>query len=120
MANRNKEIRERVTKMNTAWAQGARTVTFRKITQAGFQADIQAVAAEEQELADMEAQVLMKRTSIENRYKKLAEDSNNIREGVEGHEDFGPDHPMIEAMGFIRASARKSGLTRKKGGAPKS
>jgi len=114
MANRNKEIRDRVTRMNTAWAQGAPTITFRKITQAGFQADINAVAAEEQELADMEAQAQMKRTSIENKYKKLGEDSNNIREGVEGHEDFGPDHAMIEAMGFVRASDRKSGLTRKK------
>lgn len=120
MGNRNKVIRERVTRMSTAWAQGAPSVKFRGITQPGFQAEIQAVAAEEQELADMEAAVSMKRISIENRYKKLAEDSNNIREGVEGHEDFGPDHPIIEAMGFVRASDRKSGLTRKKNQPPKS
>jgi hypothetical protein len=120
MANRNKEIRDRVMKMNTAWAQGAPTVAFRKIKQVDFQADINAAAAAEQELADMEAQLQMKRVDIENRYKKLGEDANNVREGVEGHDDFGKDHPLIEAMGFVRSSARKSGLTRKKGDPPKS
>jgi hypothetical protein len=120
MANRNKEIRERVTRMNTAWAQGAPTVKFRGISQPDFQAEIQGVTTDEQELADMEAAVSMKRTVIENKWLKLAEDSISVRDGVEGHEDFGPNHPIIQAMGFVRPSDRKSGLTRKKGGAPKS
>jgi uncharacterized protein (DUF362 family) len=39
--------------------------------------------------------------------KKLNDDSIKIRDGVEGHEHFGPDHPMYEAMGLVRASERK-------------
>ena len=37
-----------------------------------------------------------------------------IVEGVIGHEDFGKDSALYEALGFVRKSQRKSGLTRKK------
>ena len=114
MANRNKEIRERVTKMNNAWAQGAPTATFKGITQAAFQADIQGAAAADQEIEDMEAQLKMKKAARDERYRKLNDNSIKVRDGVEGHADFGADHPLYEAMGFVRTSARKSGLTRKK------
>ncbi len=110
----NKQVRERVTKMNSAWAQGAPTVTFRGITQAAFQADIQGAAADDQAIDEMEAQLKMKKTARDERYKKLNNNSNSVRDGVEGHSDFGPDHPIYEAMGFVRTSDRKSGLTRKK------
>ena len=120
MPSRNKQIRDRVTTMNNAWKQGAPTAVFRGISQTVFQTDINAAAAEEQEIANLEAQIQLKRTSVDERYKKLNEDSIKVRDGVEGHEDFGSDHPLVEAMGFVRASERKSGLTRKKGGAPPS
>jgi hypothetical protein len=110
----NKQIRERVTTMSNAWSQGAPTATFKAITHAGFQADIQAASAADQEIADMEAQIKMKKTVRAEKYKKLNDDSVDIRDGVEGHADFGPDHPIYAAMGFVRTSERKSGLTRKK------
>ena len=34
--------------------------------------------------------------------------------GVIGDPNFGPDSGLYEAMGYVRKSARKSGLTRKK------
>jgi hypothetical protein len=37
-----------------------------------------------------------------------------LREGVEGSENFGQNHPIYEAIGFVLQSERKSGLTRKK------
>ena len=37
-----------------------------------------------------------------------------IVNGVIGDPNFGPDSVIYEALGFIRKSARKSGLTRKK------
>jgi hypothetical protein len=30
------------------------------------------------------------------------------------HPDYGDDHPLVDARGFVRDSERKSGLTRKK------
>ena len=118
MPTRNSQIRDRVTRMNNAWEQGAPTATLKGITQAAFHADIMAATNEEQVIADMEAQLKLRRVALEDKYKKLNEDSIKIREGVEGHEDFGPDHALYEAMGFVRASVRKSGLTRKKNPPP--
>lgn len=39
---------------------------------------------------------------------------DEIVDGVIGHEDFGDDSALYEALGFIRRSQRKSGLTRKR------
>jgi hypothetical protein len=38
--------------------------------------------------------------------------------GVQADPGFGPDSSLIEAMGYVRKSERKSGLTRKGGNAP--
>ena len=113
-----KQIRERVTKMNNAWLQGAPTVAFKGIKQSDFQADIQAAAAADQEIAEMEAQIRMKKDARDAKYVKLNSDSVKIRDGVEGDPNFGTDHPLLEAMGFVRESTRKSGLTRKKSKTP--
>lgn len=120
MANRNKEIRERAARMNNAWAQGAATAVFNGITQAAFQTEIVGAGAGEQEIADMEAQVKMKKTALEERYKRIGDTSIKVRDGVEGHAEFGSNHPIYAAMGFVRTSDRKSGLTRKKSEPPKS
>lgn len=116
----NKQVRERVKKMNDAWAQGADDAIFKGITQPAFQAEIDAAAAADQEIADLEAQVRMKKTARDERYKKLNETSINVRDGVEGHANFGSEHPLYGAMGFVRPSERKSGLTRPKGEPAKS
>src|SRR6266480_3511422 len=94
-----KKIRERVTQMNNAWAQGAPTVTFKGIKRADFQTDILAAAGDDQEIANLEAQLKMKKDGRDAKYAKLNDNSVSIRDGVEGHEDFGSDHPIYEAMG---------------------
>ena len=58
--------------------------------------------------------------SLRTTVRGLNTDSVKVRDGVEGHEDFGTDHPIVEAMGFVRESTRKSGLTRKKASSPAS
>ncbi|HEV7473431.1 MAG TPA: hypothetical protein VGN90_05225 [Pyrinomonadaceae bacterium] len=116
----NKQIRERITKMSNAWEQGASTVTFMGIARDTFQANIQAAAAADQEVADIEAQLKMKRTARDEKYKQVNDESIKVRDGVEGHADFGSNHPIYAAMGFVRPSDRKSGLTKKKTGPAKS
>jgi len=49
-------------------------------------------------------------------YQQLNEDSIKVRDGVEGNENFGTNHPLYEGMGFTLNSTRKSALTRKKKG----
>ena len=41
-------------------------------------------------------------------------DTVKIIAAVKIHPDYGDDHPLVDAMGFVRDSERKSGLTRKK------
>lgn len=104
--------------MSIAWAQGASNVVFKGITRTGFDADIKFTDDEEQAIADIEAQVKIRRAGLDTKYQKLNEDSIKIRDGVEGHEAFGNDHAILEAMGFVRSSQRQSGLTRGSSKAP--
>jgi len=114
-----RKIRDRIAKMNSAWAQGAPAVSFKGIKQEDFQAKIAAAAAADQEIANTEAQLIIQKDQRDALYTELNGDSVDIREGVEGSRDFGKGHPIYEAMGFVGDSSRKSGLTRKKTPTPK-
>jgi hypothetical protein len=111
-----KRIKERVTHMNNAWKQGAAAVTFKGIKQSDFQASIDSAASIEEEIATLESQLRMKKNERDAAYQKLNEDSVNVRDGIEGNENYGANHPLYEAMGFTLESNRKSGLTRKRKG----
>jgi hypothetical protein len=71
MAIATKRIRERVTRINNAWTQGAPTATFGGITRTDFSTRIQAAAAADQEIADDEAQLLLKKQNRDNLYGRL-------------------------------------------------
>ena len=109
-----KRIRERVTKINDAWAQGATNAVFSGISRADFNTRIQAAAAEDQEIADLEAQLTLKKQHRDGLYAALNDDSVKIRDGAEADPNFGRNHPIISTMGFVRGDQRKTGLTRKK------
>lgn len=47
----NKKVREACNKMNDAWVEGAKSAVFNGIDQAAFQADIDAAAAADAEIA---------------------------------------------------------------------
>ena len=74
----------------------------------------EAAAAKEQEIADLEAQVQMKKQERDAAYQGLNVDSIKVRDGVEGDVNFGTNHPLYDAMGFTTDDNRQSGLTRKK------
>ncbi len=63
------------------------------------------------DIDDLKIQALAKRDKTD---EKTADDTDLIINGVRGDPNFGPDSALYEAMGFVRKSARKSGLTRKK------
>ena len=114
MAIPTKRIRERVTQMNDAWEQGAKTTVFNGISQPQFDAKIKTAAAADQEIDDMEAALTLKKQGRDGLYDDLYDDSVKIFAGVQGDPAFGDDHPLVDAMGFVRDSQRKSGLTRGK------
>lgn len=47
-------------------------------------------------------------------YQTVQAQLNKVKNGVIGDPSFGPDSPLYGALGFVRQSERKSGLTRKK------
>ena len=114
MATATKRIRERVTQMNDAWEQGAANAVFNGITQPQFDTKIKAATAADQEIDDMEAALTLKKRFRDGLYDELNDDSVKILAGLKGDPAFGDNHPLVEAMGFVRDSERKSGLTRKK------
>jgi hypothetical protein len=113
-----KRIRERVTQMNDAWTQGAATAVFGGIAQTQFDTKIKAAAATDQEVDEMEAALVLKKQFRDGLYEALNDDSVKILAGLKGDPAFGDDHPLVDAMGFVRDSQRKSGLTRKKESKP--
>ena len=114
MPTQTKKIRERVTQMNDGWSQGAENTAFSGITQTQFDTRIKAAAASDREVEEMEAALVLKKQFRDGLYEALNDDSVKIIAAVRIHPDFGGDHPLVDAMGFVRDSQKKSGLTRKK------
>lgn len=108
-----KSIRERCNVMNDAWFEGAPTVEFNGITQAAFLADITSCAADDATIADLEAELKMKREVRDDKYLALNDKRSKVGLGVAGSAACGNDSPLYGAMGFVRKSDRASGLTRK-------
>jgi gamma-glutamyl-gamma-aminobutyrate hydrolase PuuD len=109
-----KRIREHVTEINDAWAQGAPTAVFSGIAQTQFDAKIKAAAGADQEIDELEAALNLKKQFRDGLYEALNDDAVKIHLGVQGHPEFGKDHPILDPMGFVRDSQKKTGLTRRK------
>jgi hypothetical protein len=107
-----KRIRERVTQMNNAWAQNATAAVFNGISQTQFDTKVKAAAAADQEIEEMETALTLKKQNRDALYDALNNDSVKVRDGIEGHPEFGRTHPLLNTMGFV--TERKSGLTRRK------
>lgn len=103
-----KRIKEKALRIQNAWNEGAPSVTeFRNTTKTDFDADITAGQAVEDEIADLKAQISMKEDERADIYSRIDDRTVDIRQGVEGHKDYGDDSPLYGSMGFIRKSERK-------------
>lgn len=109
-----KGIRQKCNVMNDAWVEGAPSVNFNGIKQSDFQTAIEAADADDQAIEDLEIELKMKRDERDDKYKALDQQRSKVGQGVAGSPDYGNDSPLYGAMGFVRKSEKKSGLTRKK------
>jgi hypothetical protein len=100
--------------MNDGWKEGAAGVKFGNIAQSEFESEIDDAAAQDNKVADLEAQLVIEKDIRDDKYRALDAKSNLVANGVRGDANYGPDSPLYGAMGFIRKSERASGLTRKK------
>jgi len=109
-----KEIKQKCNVMNDAWFEGAPAVQFNGIKQVDFLADINAAAAYDAAIGDLEVELKMKRDVRDDKYAALDQNRSKVGMGVTGDPAYGNDSPLYGAMGFVRKSERASGLTRKK------
>lgn len=114
MAKNPKENEEKMTQVLNAWKTLAPAKSFGGMTAAQFETQVKKSLAPRQRLDQLEDE---KREQI-----ALRDDEDEISmskvqlivNGVLADPDEGEDSALYEAMGYIRKSARKSGLTRKK------
>ncbi|MBS1792918.1 MAG: hypothetical protein JSS81_03645 [Acidobacteria bacterium] len=87
---------------------------FKGITLADFAAQVERSLATRRHLDDLDDQTVIGLIDRETEDEKTLAMLADIVDGVVGHEDFGDDSALYEALGFVRKSQRKSGLTRRK------
>lgn len=108
------KIKNKAEQYNNALLEGAPAVEFKGVTQSILGEKLSALEAKEQLRAQKMAEVNLLDDQIDDAYIDLDNTCLDLRSGVEGHKDFGNDSPLYGAMGHVRKSERKSGLTRKK------
>ena len=79
-----------------------------------MQTVIDSGATAEGELRDLLTLADAKRSEIDTIYSDANDMSVKVVNGVVGDPAYGDDSPLYGAMGFVRKSERKSGLTKKK------
>ena len=109
-----KKVIEKLESTLNAFEEIAPNETFGGMSTVEFSAQVQQsrdVRAKIDDLEDQLADLKVKRDTVD---AANLEKVQLIVNGVIGNPDFGPDSALYEAMGYIRKSNRKSGLTRKK------
>ena len=118
MANSPKDNEEKLRQILNAWKTLASDKSFGGMTAEQFETFIQPSFTARQDLDDLDD----RRTHLLNTRSNADEASlakaAQIIAGVEADPGFGSDSSLFEAMGRVRKSERRSGLTRKSSKAP--
>lgn len=115
-----KKIMDCLNKALQAWSEIAPNSTFGGVTLENFEAAVNESRDSRTELAAKENAVKMGIVTRDNYDAASLLLKALVVNGVIGDPNFGPDSALYEAMGYIRKSERRSGLTRKKKVEPKS
>ena len=70
--------------------------------------------ADDATIANLESELKLIRDVRDDKYAALDQKRSQIGNSVAGDPAYGNDSPLYGAMGFVRKSEKKSGLTRKK------
>jgi hypothetical protein len=114
MAKSPKDNEKKMMEVLNGWKNIAPDKTFGGMTLAEFEAQVNKSLAPRQRLVEIADE------EIEQQALRDSEDTITLKNiefvvaGVIADKDYGSDSALYEAMGYIRKSDRKSGLTRKK------
>jgi hypothetical protein len=118
MANKNTSTKRRqpgrkAEDIRRAWKEQAPEALFAGKAVADLETSIEALQLANEEIAKLDTARLVALKLRDEKQAALARLSNIVVLGVQGHAEYGDDSPLLRAMGYIPASERKSGLTRR-------
>jgi hypothetical protein len=115
MKNTNpKKTLEKLETVLNAFKELAPDKTFGGVTLSNYLSQVNASRDSRSDIEDIDDQKIQAITKRDNTDETSINMANLIINGVVGDPAFGPDSALYEAMGYVRKSNRKSGLTRKK------
>jgi len=108
-----KDTKAKIDQVVNAWETLAPTQSFGGMTLADFKTAVQPSQDAREALATLEQQMTAAKNARDAADQVSLNKVQLVVNGVVGDPDFGPNSDVYEAMGYVRESERKSGLTRK-------
>ena len=114
MANAPKKSEEKMTQVLNGWKTIAADKSFGGMTLAQFQTQVNKSLAPRQRLVELSDETIEQLTLRDTEDLVTLGKVELIVAGVIADPEFGSDSALYEAMGYVRKSERKSGLTRRR------
>lgn len=109
-----RDVAEKTQKIITAWETLRPDSTFGGMTLNQFKAAVKPSLDRRDELASLESQRTIKIDERNDADKVTLSRIELVVNGVKADPDEGSDSEFLDALGYVRKSERKSGLTKKK------
>jgi hypothetical protein len=106
-------VTDRIMTFRAAWRELAPTATFAGMDLAEFETASGPPLALRADIAALELQLDGKKSAKTDADMAATDLLDLVVNSVRGTPGFGPDSPLYRALGYVRKSERKSGLTRK-------
>ena len=116
MKSKPKEVAQKLAQFIQAWTSLRPTKSFLGMTLTEFKTALQPSVDHRQSLVDLQNQVLSKQDVRDMSDADTVKLLKRLVNAVKADPDEGEDSDFLEALGYVRASDRKSGLTRKTNG----
>ncbi len=108
------ETAERLNRLADAWENLAKDKVFGGMTLTQFRTAIKPSFDARAKIDTLNHELLVAQDERDDADKTSQAKAQLVVNGVNGDVEFGPDSALYEAMGYVRKSERRTGLTRKK------
>ena len=117
MADAPKQLADNTDKIITAWKTIAPDATFAGMTLAQYQIKVKPSVDARATLAGLKEETIAAEVARDKADKVTNPTNQLVVNAVKGDPNFGDDSDLYAGMGYVRKSARASGLSRKKAAA---
>ncbi len=112
------QIADTTTKVVNAWGTLAPGATFAGMTLAQFKTKVQPSFDARAQITTLQEQVTSAQDKRDDADKTTVSAMQLVVNAVKGDPNYGDDSDLYDAMGYVRKSARASGLSRKANSTP--